>query len=467
MRRFAVALCALATMVGCHARVPRPKVLGQLDRDAAVFVYLEPPPLEAQRLSLTLASVAASGPGETPLELALPTIGFEPRQGQRLLAFGKVPPGSYNGLAIRVRRATLKREQGTADLLVPEAPARVVVPFSVDAGRTIVIWVSLASMPPTGGGIELTPAFAGQVPPRPILEVLGLSAATGWDSVVELDATRRRVVSVIPTGRSPQGLTLDRLQSRMYVALAREDEIHAYDLLSGDQVLRIRLTPGDAPREVALTPDRQLLVAINAASYTASFIDPTPGVELNRVQVGPDPWSILVDRSGVRAYVFNRRGNTITVLDLATRSVATTVSTDAEPLRGALSRAGDRLYVAQAGSPYLLVLKLPDLTLDRRVFVGFGASDVLVDRRTDLIYVAKREEARIEVFDPLQLLALASIPLPDAVSYLSIDDTRNALLALMPERRAVAVVDLAGRAITATFDVGDDPYSVILFQQRP
>ena len=187
---------------------------------------------------------------------------------------------------------------------------------------------------------------------------------------------------------------------------------------------------------MALTPDRQLLVALNARSYTASFIDPSAGMELGRVPIGAEPWSVLIDRSGVRAYVFNRGANTITVLDLATRSVAATVSTDAEPLRGALNRAGDRLYVAQGGSPYLTVLRIPDLAVDRRVFVGFGASDVLVDRRTDLVYVSKRDEARVDMYEPLQLLTLATIPLPDAASYLIIDDTRNALLALMPERRA-------------------------------
>ena len=31
----------------------------------------------------------------------------------------------------------------------------------------------------------------------------------------------------------------------------------------------------------------------------------------------------------------------------------------------------------------------------------------------------------------------------------------------------MAVVDLAGRQVTATFDVGEDPYALTLFQQRP
>ena len=122
----------------------------------------------------------------------------------------------------------MKTEQGTADLLVPEAPAHVVVPFSAEAGKTVVIWVTLSSTPPAGGGIELAPAFAGSIPPRPIPEVVGVSAATGWDSLLQFDSTRSRVVRVLPTARAPRGVVIDRFQSRIYVALSDEDEVHAY-----------------------------------------------------------------------------------------------------------------------------------------------------------------------------------------------------------------------------------------------
>jgi len=351
--------------------------------------------------------------------------------------------------------------------VVPEAPTRVTAPFSAEPGKAVVVWLTVRSVPPPPKAFELVPDFTASVPPHPIPELLGLSAATGWDSLLELDMTRSRVVRILATGRGPQGVALDRLGGRIYVALSEQNEIEVFDLVSGEPVVPIRLNAGDAPREVALSPDGQLLVAINAGSNTASFIDARGGVELGRVPVGVEPWSLLVDRSGVRAYVFNRRTNTITVLDLATRSIAATISTEAEPLRAALNRAGDRLYVAQAGTPYVTILKLPDLSLDRRVFVGFGTTDVLVDPRTDLLYVSKRDENRIDVYEPLQLLTFATITVPDPVSYMVIDDPRNAIVALMPERRGVAIVDLAGRRVTATLDVGDAPYALTLFQQRP
>jgi hypothetical protein len=112
------------------------------------------------------------------------------------------------------------------------------------------------------------------------------------------------------------------------------------------------------------------------------------------------------------------------------------------------------------------VLSLPDLAVVNRVFVGLGASGIKVDARSDLIYVATRDEARLQVFDPFSFTAVDSIELPDAAGYLAIDDTENTLLALMPERRAIAYIDIPARRVSGVVDVGFDPYLVAIVRER-
>jgi hypothetical protein len=58
------------------------------------------------------------------------------------------------------------------------------------------------------------------------------------------------------------------------------------------------------------------------------------------------------------------------------------------------------------------------------------------------------------------------IDLPDAATWLSIDDAQNRLFVLMAESRSIAVVDLASRRPRETFDVGDDPRVVALMGER-
>ena len=76
-----------------------------------------------------------------------------------------------------------------------------------------------------------------------------------------------------------------------------------------------------------------------------SVVDAASLVETRRIRVGNGPQSILIDRAGRRAYVFNTLSNTVSVLDLGTLEVVATVATEAGPVRGEFNRAGNRLYV--------------------------------------------------------------------------------------------------------------------------
>jgi DNA-binding beta-propeller fold protein YncE len=229
---------------------------------------------------------------------------------------------------------------------------------------------------------------------------------------------------------------------------------------------RTVLRAGDGPRELRLTDDGRLLLSANPGSNTLVFIDPGPGLEVGRVNLGEEPSAITLDRSGRRAYVVIHRASQVAIVDLASLAVVGSLGTEALPTRVQLDRSSRRLYVAQAGSPYLAVYRLPALTLDRRVFVGLGASALKVDPRTDLVYVAKEDEGTIQVFDPLSFIPLASIELPGGVAYLTIDDAENTLVALLRERREVAFVDLASRRLLGATDVGADPAFVALLGER-
>jgi DNA-binding beta-propeller fold protein YncE len=266
------------------------------------------------------------------------------------------------------------------------------------------------------------------------------------------------------------------------VALSGEDQIDVIDVAAGRSINRIRLAGGDRPRDLALTPDGKLLVVVNPGSRTAAFVDPLASVEVGRVRVGDDPTALVLDRSATRAYVLNRRGNPtslvaptaaaissqggITVLDLANRAVVASLTTDPEPVRAAVNRAGSALYVVCAGSQFLSVYSLPDLALVNRIFVGLGTRFVKVDSRTDLIYVGAGHERELHVYDPYSALPVDDFAVPDAVGWAAIDDLENALFTLLPERRGVAIVDLTSRKTLSVIEVGSEPYAVVLSGER-
>ena len=100
------------------------------------------------------------------------------------------------------------------------------------------------------------------------------------------------------------------------------------------------------------------------------------------------------------------------------------------------------------------------------MYVGLGARFVKVDPRTDLVYVAPGGEPRVLVFDPASLLPLGAVELPGPVSYMAIDDVEGVMFLLMPERGALAALDLTSRRLLAILDVGPDPVAFALPGER-
>lgn len=459
-----VILVASAACAALRAAAPAPR---PLEGDGEVLVFFLPPAHDAERISFSLASLAlarADG-SEEPLELVRASVEGGPRAGQQLLASGRLPPGLYEGILVRVAAASLARADGAARLMVDGTPVRAEVTAHVVAGRALVVWLRLAGDP-----VQRDYAFAPRlVASLPVLSPpqLGVYCANaGSADVTVIDHGSRWVTGVLPLAGAPRGIALDPAGARAYVALPDQDQVEVLDLSAGAAVGRIRLTPGDGPAEVALGAGPRLLV-LNERSRTVAFVDPFALAELSRVPVGDAPVALALDRVGRRAFVVNRGSASITVLDVGSGALAGTIPTEPEPLRVQLSRDGTRLYVVQRGSMYLASFAVPSLEPLGRGFIGLGAETLKVDPRTDLLYLARAGDPMISVLEPVSLQIVDRFAVPAPPSFLAIDDVENTLLAVLPARRSVAVVDLTARSVVAEVPVGAAPYAVTLTAERP
>jgi YVTN family beta-propeller protein len=445
MQRSAIAPL-VACVVACATSAPRPRPLEGLRDEGELHVYVEALEGESQRLSLAVTSVSAHGPGrEIPLPLALGSISAGVVRYQRLLASGRLPPGRYDGVRLAVSKAEVRTERGPAAILVPKEAPSVEVPFTIESKRATVVWLSL-KYPRSRDDDYSFPAVSAHVAPVPAPELIGYCPNTGGANVTLFDKLARKVAAVLPTRAAPSSIALDPAQNRVYVALELDDAIDVLDATSGDPIARIALRTGDDPRRIALVRGGSLLLVLNEGSNTVSVVDVATSAEAARIRTGEQPWSLVVDRSEGRAYVFNRASNSVTAIDLSTLLAVATAATEPEPLWGAIDFRGTRLYVVHRGSLYMTVYTLPQLSLERRVFVGAPTSFVKVDPRTDLVYVALGDEPRVQVYDPLSFLPL--------------------MFLLMPRRRSIAVLNLTSRKMLGALDVGLDPHELTLAGKR-
>lgn len=465
MRKAAVILFSLLWLSGCRTMpaVARPS----LENAGGIFLYVQPFPKEAERLRFSLegVSVVTDNGQEIPLSLSFKDFNSDTLGRQRLLAFFTLPPGAYSGFSFRVKSAELKTKEGTAALLVPEGPVSVDFNFRVERKRAYVMQLA-SNYGEAVDNVTFSPVFRLFIPERPLTGLTGYVSNYGSNAITVFDKKGMEVSGAIAEERGPRAMVIDPLQLKAYVAIADEDAVDIIDLLSGNVINRLRIAPGDDPREVALTPDGRVLLTANYGTKTVSFIDTSHFMELQRVIVGDNPRSLLIDGTGRRAYVLNSYSSTMSVIDIPRMAVVATVPTELDPVRGQFNRRGDRLYIISSGSSYLSVIDIGTLSIVKRVFVGMGASSFKVDSRTDLLYVGRRHDDGVTVYNPVTFTPTQFIRVGGPVSYMTIDGEENNLYLVIPQRRMVAVVNLISREVVGKIDVGEEPFWVTMMGER-
>lgn len=456
------ALCSLLFLgsLGCQATLS--KFLPPLEEEGEVYLYMQPYPQEAERLRFTLEQVFAisSDGNEVPFDISLHEIKWSDVRRQRLLAFGRIPVGSYTGFSFKIKKATLKGEEGESDLHIPEVPVRSELNFSVSRKTGYVLSLAFKYKESIGAGFSFIPVFSVSILAKPILSLVGYVSNMGASNLMVFDKKATQVTGIIPVGRGPAGMALDQRGRRLYVANSGDNEILVIDILADQITNRIRLSTGDRPMELALTPDGKTLISINPGTNTVSFVDPFSLLELNRINVGNGPRSILIDPAGKRAYVFCTLAGTITVLDIANRAVITTFSTDPGPLRGDFSPAGDNLYVIHELSSHLAVVDPVSFRILRRYSIGPGMISIKVDSRTGLVYIGRSNDVFVGVYNPLSFVAVDLIKTGGTVNYMTIDDEENNLYMVSAELKRIIVSNLVRKKILYEIDVAEAPYWV-------
>jgi YVTN family beta-propeller protein len=336
----------------------------------------------------------------------------------------------------------------------------------ITGGKATVVTMELKYRDAIGDGITFTPAFTTTVPPAPLPELTGYLSNHADNTITVFDRRSARIGMMIETGRGPAGLALDQSRLLLYVALTGEDALGVIDVKDNDFIDRIRLTAGDAPHFMVITPDGRTAVTANTGSNTVSIIDLQSRFEVARVPVGNGPEYALMDRAGRLAYVFNRLSNSISVIDIARRAVTGTLPTESGPLYGQLSRKGDRLFVYHDMSPNILAIALDGQTITRRINAGSGVRSLKVNPSTDQIYAGNSFGGIIDIYDPFTLMVSDFLTVDDGVGYMTIDGEENNLLVIHPRTRLLRLINLISKKERGQLDTGAEPYSVVFFGER-
>jgi len=118
---------------------------------------------------------------------------------------------------------------------------------------------------------------------------------------------KERYLSPIEMAISPDGRFL-------YVVCQDSDEVRILEIESGKVVSRVPV--GRVPRGITLSPDGHRLYVTNAWSDTVSVIDADSRQVVQTLPTGFEPAGVIVNRGGDTLYVANRLSSDISVIDL-------------------------------------------------------------------------------------------------------------------------------------------------------
>jgi YVTN family beta-propeller protein len=457
----------LLLCTACQA--PLSHVKPVLAEEGEVFLYLHPFPQDAIKLSFTLDAISAvrSDGVELPLSLKLSAFNGTDMKRERFVASGLLPPGTYRGFSFKAGKASLQSDEGEKRLGVPEKPEFVDFPFEVRQRKAKLVSLSLKLKESLGTVNSFKPAFVITIPSKPLTTLTGYATNSAANTITVFDKRSGEVLEVIATGQRPRTVLFDRIKMRAYVVIAGEEAVEVIDLLSSDVINRVRLNVGDNPREAAITPDGRTLLVVNEGSNTVSFIDPVTALETSRIIVGKRPVSILIDPAGRKAYVINNLSDAVSVIDIANRAVVGTITTESGPLRGQFSKQGDKFFVFHQWSPNLLVFDTSSLALLKRIYVGMGVSAIKVDPTTGRLFVAKKHDAIVDMYDPFSLLPMDFMKVAGGgASYMLIDDEENNLLLILPDQMVLQSINLISKKERLLVDLGDDPFWATIMGER-
>src|SRR6266571_3307027 len=127
-----------------------------------------------------------------------------------------------------------------------------------------------------------------------------------------------------PTYSSPIAVSAD--DKLIWVVNPADDSV---SVIRPDNNTRItKITVGDEPQSIALTPDGQYAYVANAAASTVTIIqisNPAWGAfsasVVGTLTTGAEPWNVVCTPDGKRVFVANSGQDTITVIDTTTRTI--------------------------------------------------------------------------------------------------------------------------------------------------
>ncbi len=303
-------------------------------------------------------------------------------------------------------------------------------------------------------------------------------------TVTVIDTDKNEVVTTIPVGKRPRGISVSHDGATVYVALSglpkcppttpdeecaklgrdvKADGVAAIDTKT-HKVVKV-FEAGSDPEQFDLASDGRLYVA-NEDSASATVLDTKTGKILAKVKVGEEPEGVRVSPDGKYTLVTNESDNSISVIDTKTLKEVNHVVVGKRPRDAAFTPDSKFAYVSGEFDNSVYRMSVPGgAPVERVVQLDANARpmSVRLDSKRNRLYVSTGRGGKIAVVDvsatPKLVGEVAVGQRPWGIA-LSKDGSR--LYTANGPSNDVSVVDTATLKVVKKIAVGKSPWGVAL-----
>jgi YVTN family beta-propeller protein len=213
--------------------------------------------------------------------------------------------------------------------------------YTADSTSRTVTKISISSRQAVSTiQLNVYPVWLAMVPKR------GWVLATARDdhNLTILDITGNYIVASLDLPYNPEQVVVNREETLAYISNSNAPYVTVVDLEHRKVVQNISV--GGTSQGLALTPDgKMLLVTLQNELYNFIAINTADQAVLGRTNAGSSPAAIVLEPTGVYAYVANQNSNDISMVHLPTVHTVVTFPVGHSPVDLEISPSGKYLFV--------------------------------------------------------------------------------------------------------------------------
>ncbi|MCR9075625.1 MAG: YncE family protein [bacterium] len=269
-----------------------------------------------------------------------------------------------------------------------------------------------------------------------------------------------------------RSLELTRLSGHAVGPVFAEKNTNSFEGAPDAQFVLTGSDPeGDAPSDVAYTPDGSTIVIAHRESRNLILWDADTLAFIGAIPVSGAAQSVAITPDGSTAVVANIDNDTVSIVDLAAMSETAVIPVGANPGYVAISPAGDVAAVAVGFDAQLAVIDIASASVDRVISdIGYGvrlsfsfeppASSLQYSKffflDDDRVINADVGADEMQIID-VRTGSVDRTPIADSPAGLAVSgDGSTALITHSFSAREITVVDTASGTVTGTITPGFD-----------